>query len=199
MTAPTASTDAMPAASTFEMAAQLQRGALAAVTAPGTQARLAAGGCYWRTGTWRIFPGTPDQVAKVRRYIRSELIGHPALDDAMLAASELATNAMAHSASGHQGGMFAVHLTLASPHHIAVLVTDQGGPNQPQISRPGTGQESGRGLHVVASLASQLLTTGDTNGRSVLAVIPSPPDETETLATRRTAGHTWNSRHPASQ
>jgi anti-sigma regulatory factor (Ser/Thr protein kinase) len=93
----------------------------------------------------------------------------------MLAASELAANAMTHTASGHPGGMFAVHLTLASPHHIAVQVPDQGGPNHPRISRAGTDQESGRGLDVVASL---LLTTGDAAGRSILAVIPDPEDDT---------------------
>jgi anti-sigma regulatory factor (Ser/Thr protein kinase) len=160
------------------MAAQLERGVLVAATAPGIQAMLTADGCYWHAGTRRIFPGTPDQVAKVRRYIRSEFVGHPALDNAMLAASELAANAMTHTASGHPGGMFAVHLTLASPHHIAVQVTDQGGPNHPRISRAGTDQESGRGLDVVASLASLLVTTGDAAGRSILAVIPDPEDDT---------------------
>ena len=83
-----------------------------------------------------------------------------------------------HTASGHPGGMFAVHLTQASPHHIAVLVTDQGSPNHPQIGHPGPDQESRRGLKVVAALASQLITTGDTNGRSVLVVIPDPEDDT---------------------
>jgi serine/threonine-protein kinase RsbW len=178
MTAPAASTDAHSASVHPDIAAQLQRSALAAATTPGTQARLAADGCHWYTGTWRVFPGAPDQVTKVRRYLQSQLAGHPALDDAILAASELASNAIAHSASGHQGGMFAVHLTLASPHHIAVLVTDQGGPNQPQINRPGTDQESGRGLQVVASLTTLLVTSSDTSGRSVLAVIPATPGDT---------------------
>src|SRR5258708_5401036 len=123
MPAPATSTEAAQANAMPEIAAQLQRGAMAAATAPGVQARLAAEGCHWYTGTWRVFPGTPDQVAKVRRFLRSQLAGHPALDDAILAASELASNAIAHSASGHQGGMFAVHLTLASHHHIAVQVT----------------------------------------------------------------------------
>ncbi len=81
--------------------------------------------------------------------------------------------------------MFAVHLALASPHHIAVLVTDQGGPNQPEFSRARTDQESGRGLEVVASLASLLLTSGDTSGRSVLAVIPDPEDDSLTLKSPR--------------
>jgi anti-sigma regulatory factor (Ser/Thr protein kinase) len=139
---------------------------------------LTADGCYWHAGTWRIFPGTPDQAAKVRRYIRSEFIGHPALDNAILAASELASNAITHTASGHPGGMFAVHLTQASPHHIAVLVTDQGGPNQLKIGQAGADQDSGRGLEVVVSLASLLVTIGDTTGRSVLAVIPDPEDGT---------------------
>jgi anti-sigma regulatory factor (Ser/Thr protein kinase) len=167
------------------VAARLQGGVLAAATATGTQARLAAQGCYWRTGTWRIFPGTADQVAAVRRYVRAEFIVHPALDDAILVASELASNAIAHTASGNQGGNFAVHLALASPHHIAVLVTDQGGPNQLQISRASTDQQSGRGLEVVASLASLLATSGDTSGRSVLAVIPDPEDDSLRLKSPR--------------
>ena len=182
MTAPTTSADARPVTALPDMAAQLQRGALAAATAPGIQTRLPAEGCCWHSGTWRIFPGTPDQIARVRGYVRSKMISHPALDDAMLAASELASNAIAHSASGYQEGMFAVHLTLASPHHIAVLVTDQGGPNQPRISRASTDQEAGRGLEVVASLASLLITTGDATGRSVLAVIPAPPAQTTSLS-----------------
>src|SRR5260370_27229945 len=88
------SADLLPASALPDTAARLQRCALAAATAPGARARLAAEGCHWYTGTWRVFPGTPDQVAKVRRYIRSQLAGHPALDDAMLAASELASNAL---------------------------------------------------------------------------------------------------------
>jgi anti-sigma regulatory factor (Ser/Thr protein kinase) len=180
MTAPTACTHAPPAGPAPETAARLLRSALTAATAPGTQARLALQGCHWYAGTWRVFPGTPDQIPMVRRYIRSELAGLPALDDAMLAASELASNAITHTASGHPGGMFAVHLTLASPHHIAILVTDQGGPNQPWISHPGSDQDSGRGLQVVASLASMLITTGDTTGRSILAVIPTAYADTGT-------------------
>ncbi|HEY3903332.1 MAG TPA: hypothetical protein VGM14_05490 [Streptosporangiaceae bacterium] len=78
MTAPVTSTEARPASTLPDMAAQLERGVLVAATAPGIQAMLTADGCYWHAGTWRIFPGTPDQVAKVRRYIRSEFVGHPA-------------------------------------------------------------------------------------------------------------------------
>jgi anti-sigma regulatory factor (Ser/Thr protein kinase) len=185
MTASTASTDAHPVTAVPEIVAQFQRSALAAATAPGIQAMLAADGCYWYTGTWRIFPGTPDQVAKVRRYVRSEFIGHPALDDAMLAASELAANAITHTASGQQDGMFAVHLTLASPYHIAVLVTDQGGPTKPEASRAGTDQESGRGLEVVASITTMLVTYCDTATRSVLAVIPDPEDDSLRLKSLR--------------
>jgi len=178
MTAPTTSADAHPGTALPEMAAQLQRGALAAATTPIIRAMLRADGCYWHAGTWRIFPGTPDQVPKVRRYVRSEFAGDPALDNAMLAASELASNAIAHTASGHPGGMFAVHLTQASPHHIAVMVTDQGAPYQPQIRHPDADQDSGRGLEVVAALASLLITTGDATGHSVLAVIPDSDDDT---------------------
>ncbi len=178
MTTPATSTEAPTASTSLETAAQLQRTAIAATATPGTQAALAAQRCQWQAGTWQIFPGTADQVATVRQYIRSQLTGHPALDDVILAASELAANAITHTSSGHPGGTFAIHLTHSSPGHIALLVTDQGGPSQPQITRPDTDKESGRGLSVVASLASLLDTSGDATGRTVLAVIPGPPGGT---------------------
>jgi anti-sigma regulatory factor (Ser/Thr protein kinase) len=54
-------------------------------------------------------PGWERSVAYARRFVR-EMIGddHPALDDADLCTSELVTNAVAHTASKHNG-----HVTVA--------------------------------------------------------------------------------------
>lgn len=68
---------------------------------------------------------------------RAELGDHPALNEAVLVASELATNAITHSASGHDGGMFMIHLTAISSDHVAILVTDQGGHGEPAAQHAG--------------------------------------------------------------
>ena len=47
----------------------------------------------------RAFHGRADQVAQVRHEITAYLNGCPAADDAILAASELAANAVTHSGS----------------------------------------------------------------------------------------------------
>src|SRR5882757_9989385 len=70
------------------------------------------GGCKHREGAWCMmsaavtavrysakFPGRPEQAAKVRRAVAGCLSGCPASDDMVLIASELATNAIRHSAS----------------------------------------------------------------------------------------------------
>ena len=44
-------------------------------------------------GSLLAFKGTADQVAAVRRFVRTECAGHPASGDTVLAASELAANA----------------------------------------------------------------------------------------------------------
>ncbi len=55
----------------------------------------------------RIFPGRPDQVTHVRKFVGRVLDGNPVTDDVVFLVSELATNAVLHTASG-QGGTFAV-------------------------------------------------------------------------------------------
>jgi anti-sigma regulatory factor (Ser/Thr protein kinase) len=120
----------------------------------------------------RVFPGTPDQVAAVRRFVRAQLGAHPALDDSVLVASELAANAIAHTASGLTGGAFVVRIASLSPEHVAVLVVDGGADTEPRALETGVDSESGRGLDVVKGLATAFWTTGPDGQRAVLAVIP---------------------------
>src|SRR5262249_56675135 len=56
----------------------------------------------------RVFPGAAVQVREARRFLAWVLDGCPAGDDALLCASELATNAVLYSRSGRPGGRFAV-------------------------------------------------------------------------------------------
>jgi len=64
----------------FEMAAAIQQSLLSAVTrtAGSTGTRTMPAGSLPSQGEElsRIFPGTADQVAEVRRFVRAELGGH---------------------------------------------------------------------------------------------------------------------------
>ncbi len=92
-------------------------------------------------------PGTPASVSIARRLVREALPDCPRADDLMLAVSELATNAISHSASG-QGGSFTVQLRTA-PRWARIEVTDDG-PTEGRLS--GT---NGWGLAIVDSVTER--------------------------------------------
>jgi anti-sigma regulatory factor (Ser/Thr protein kinase) len=107
---------------------------LARVTAP-EPARSAA------------FAGVRESAGAARRLVAGTLAGCPRVDDLVTAVSELATNAILHSASG-EGGAFTVTIRTA-PRWARVEVTDAGPP-----ARPG-GVSNGRGLVVVRGVADR--------------------------------------------
>lgn len=78
---------------------------------------------------WRscasTFLGRPDQAGQARALLAAFLHGLPGADTAILLASELAANAVSHSASGQPGGTFTVraHLTGTG---VYAEVEDQG-------------------------------------------------------------------------
>jgi anti-sigma regulatory factor (Ser/Thr protein kinase) len=74
------------------------------------------------TGT---YPGQADQVREVRRAVARHRAGCPAVDDATLIASELAANAIVHSASR---GQFVTVRVEQFPDHVRVEAEDLGGP-----------------------------------------------------------------------
>jgi anti-sigma regulatory factor (Ser/Thr protein kinase) len=67
------------------------------------------------TGT---YPGRAEQVHHVRRAVAKHLAGCPAADDTVLIASELASNAIVHSASRGE----------RHPHYVWIEAEDRGGP-----------------------------------------------------------------------
>ncbi len=73
----------------------------------------------------RSFPGCPGQVSAVRALLADFLAGFPAVDEAVLLASELCANAVTHSASGRPGGTFTVRVRLAGT-YLQAQVEDQG-------------------------------------------------------------------------
>jgi len=111
----------------------------------------------------RVFPGAAVQVREARRFLAGVLDGCPAGDDALLCASELATNAVLYSRSGRPGGRFAVRSAVRAG-RVRVEVEDEGGPWRPggeqngqngQSGQNGQNGQSGRGLVIVGQLASR--------------------------------------------
>jgi hypothetical protein len=72
-----------------------------------------------------IYPGRLDQLRHVRRAVARHLAGCPEVFDAVLIASELAANAIMHSAS--RGEFFTIRVEL-HPDHVRVEAEDLGGP-----------------------------------------------------------------------
>ena len=147
----------------------------------------------WR----RVFPGQEAELRRIRSWLAELLPGGAAREDVVTVATELAANAVRHTASGAHG-FFAVELTWQMrPVTVRVAVADSGartsphlepgtdplGPGPLGIGSPGasllsadqlgSGQlsEHGRGLRVVRALAERTGVCGDHRGRLVWAEI----------------------------
>jgi serine/threonine-protein kinase RsbW len=99
----------------------------------------------------RVFPGRADQMAAVRNHVGG-FLGHcPVTDDVVLICSELAANAVVHSASGGPGGRLVISVAVSDQRFVwvEIEVEDQGGP---WAAGP-DGLPDGHGLSIVAALA----------------------------------------------
>ncbi|MEU8272570.1 ATP-binding protein [Sphaerisporangium sp. NPDC049002] len=99
------------------------------------------------------FPGTATAISSPRGFAADLLAGDPRLDEVVLMLSEVATNAVMHTATG-QGGTFLV--TISSGHHgepLRVEVHDDGADTQPQVNQSGADETHGRGVAIVEALA----------------------------------------------
>lgn len=119
----------------------------------------------------RTYPGMTERIASVRSGLRDLLTDCPALDDVVLCASELATNAVRHSRSGLRGGTFTVRVTVVHGVSVRVDVEDDGGPWTPALADP----DRHHGLDIVGALASELAIAGEDRGRTVSAVLSWTP------------------------
>jgi serine/threonine-protein kinase RsbW len=97
----------------------------------------------------RDYPGTVDQAQHVRADLAKVAASCPVADDLVLLASELATNAILHSRSGHPARTFAVRAALYPGDYAWVEVTDRGG----RWTADEHDDEHGRGLAIVAAIA----------------------------------------------
>jgi len=102
----------------------------------------AAGPAAWYQRTFR---GGADQVARVRHQIAAHLDGCPAVGDAVLIASELAANAVTHSASA--GEFFTIRCE-AYPDYVWIECEDLGGPWHCKLA-----DDRPHGLDIIEALA----------------------------------------------
>jgi serine/threonine-protein kinase RsbW len=93
----------------------------------------------------------------------------PVTADAVLICSELATNAILHSASSQPGGSFTVRVEVRPGDHTWIEVHDPGSRwlHQPRAS-------GGRGLAMIDALATHWDIRGDDTARVVCARIDWP-------------------------
>jgi anti-sigma regulatory factor (Ser/Thr protein kinase) len=106
-------------------------------------------------GTW-TFPGRPDQVRHARRALTALLADCPAADDIVVCLSELATNAVRHSASARAGGTFRVTAEVTEGAGVHLAVTDNGGAWR----HDGDSDGRAHGLGIVGALAASVSISG---------------------------------------
>lgn len=115
------------------------------------------------------FPGHASAVPQARRFVAGVLgEGFPVLDEMLLLVSEVAANAVRHSASG-DGGEFEVAVWVIGG-MVRVEVGDQGGASEPRVAGDALsadGLTGGRGLRIVDALAATWGHSGDELGRVV--------------------------------
>lgn len=146
---------------------------------------------YWS----RSFQGLAESLSEVRQFTVAVLGNRPGVDLVVLAASELAGNAVQHTASGLPGGQFVVHVA-AYADKWQVRVDDEGGDNEPVLKEPDGDDpdeeelaEAGRGLALVAAVSRDWGVLGDHYARAVWADIPhEAPAEAEVSGGARTGG-----------
>ncbi|KPI19820.1 hypothetical protein OK074_7743 [Actinobacteria bacterium OK074] len=102
-------------------------------------------------------PRHPASVGLARRRVREHLANwgyaddDPALLDAVLLVSELATNVVRHGP--HRESEFELAVTALADGSCFVEVSDEGG-GEPRLRIVGEDDEAGRGLHIVTELAT---------------------------------------------
>ncbi|MFJ8505875.1 ATP-binding protein [Streptomyces avermitilis] len=125
------------------------------------------------TSTPRVWglscPGFPEEVSRARRWTRDVLRGSPFAEDAGLIVSELSANAILHTASGRQSGVFYLAVAV-SAQVVAVSVTDDGGTGTaPKVEHQGQDAEHGRGLGMVSAIAHRVVIHDSGGGHTITA------------------------------
>ena len=113
----------------------------------------------------RVFLGSRREVRNARKFVAQVVDGCPVADEVILLASEVAANAVVHTASG-KGGTFTV---VVHPYNgmVRVEVHDGGSETFPGVRSADARASSGRGLSMVDSLATRWGHLGNRDGRVV--------------------------------
>lgn len=123
------------------------------------------------------FPGEPASVRECREFVRG-VLGQcwPGLDDVLVMVSEIASNAVRHTASG-DNGWFDVTVSVTG-FTARVAVADRGSSSEPRIPNGGGELDAltgGRGLRIVDALAGRWGHGGDELGRVVWFEVTGKP------------------------
>lgn len=119
-------------------------------------------------GLYAELAGTPHAAGQARALVGDLLGGdHPSVDDAALIASELVSNAIAHSRSGEPGGILTIAVEMApQPGDVRILVRDAGGLEAPVLTPASPDSEHGRGLAIITALAAEWGSETNQAGRA---------------------------------
>ncbi|PRY00838.1 ATP-binding protein [Allonocardiopsis opalescens] len=122
----------------------------------------------------RRFAGVAASVADARRWVRRVLddnrVPDDVVDTALLLVSELATNALSHTCSSRPGGWFGLRVACDRVRrHVRVECDDAGNRTgtHPRYAMSGPDAAGGRGLALVAALATAYGDRADATGRTV--------------------------------
>jgi anti-sigma regulatory factor (Ser/Thr protein kinase) len=113
----------------------------------------------------RVFLGSQREVRNVRAFVAQAVDGSPVADDVILLTSEVATNAVVHTASG-KGGTFTV-IVQPGDRAVRVEVHDGGSDTPPKARTADELAGSGRGLGLIEALATRWGHLGNRDGRVV--------------------------------
>jgi serine/threonine-protein kinase RsbW len=114
----------------------------------------------------RDFIGRPDQVRAARRFVAQLIPRAGVTTVAQLLVSEAVTNALLHSASGREGGVFRISCSVDRG-VLRVSVRDGGAPTPPRRRVHGLESVTGRGLELFDALAARWGVEGGPAGRTV--------------------------------
>ncbi|MFK4144261.1 ATP-binding protein [Streptomyces sp. NPDC004065] len=132
------------------------------------------------------FPAHPTSVRRARHAVAESLpdVLRPHLDDDLgLLTSELVTNAIRHGACREDEDLIELVLWPADGHYW--LAVSDPGTGKPQVTRPHTDSESGRGLLLVDNLAAAwTVRPRPTHGTSVIAGLSLHPTLSDLLPIR---------------